>query len=434
MVLPTATLGASDSAATIPIGDNDIHVPSVTQTPDTLPRNGYHNLMVHSDDVSHNVGQDVQVDNFTNWGSFLDLLLVSFWSLVDAVLWTALDVAVTSVFVFVAPVRFVAEPVVNSDNRSRKSSATLDIPAFYSSYCQNIVAVSNAVNSVAKLFLHLSSVVFEPNDVLQAFVTGLKKTVPDLEHRRFGHEGCCCLAVYSVSRNFLVLVFKGTSRYDLAEWLTDASIRKSDALNDILPGMVHTFKIRGAYTFGTPQVGDQHFKDAIESAMKQRTDPLFQFYRVINASDVGCTLPATAGAQAIGNFLYRQKQSHRLRSALQYPSTISDTQPTGVTLLDFKHIGEPVLLGLRDGSIRATERGFLREIGFLLRQAPCSFHELVFNPDGNTRTWLDKATLVADICTLGTFGLVKNHYLSEYLTNLRAAETKHRDGPVRSEY
>ncbi|KAJ1566170.1 hypothetical protein HK405_010835, partial [Cladochytrium tenue] len=192
------------------------------------------------------------------------------------------------------------------------------------------------------------------------------------------------------------------------------------------------FNIRGAYTFGTPQVGDQDFKDAISSAIQKRRSPPFQFYRVINASDVVCTVPATAVAQAVGNFLYEQKGRHFLRRKLGFPPKPMESQPTGVTLLDFKHVGDPVLLGLRDGSIQSTERRFFHVAGVWLNQVPHGLNELVFNPYGNCDTWLSKAMVAANVMTFGGFGLLKDHYPSEYLTNLKVAQKKNPDGPSRS--
>ncbi|RUS16943.1 hypothetical protein BC937DRAFT_90623 [Endogone sp. FLAS-F59071] len=48
------------------------------------------------------------------------------------------------------------------------------------------------------------------------------------------------MAIWSVEKNFVVLVFKGTSPYNLTEWLTDCTVRKSAAKNNVLPGLVHS--------------------------------------------------------------------------------------------------------------------------------------------------------------------------------------------------
>lgn len=58
------------------------------------------------------------------------------------------------------------------------------------------------------------------------------------------------MAIWSVEKNFVVLVFKGTSPYNLTEWLTDCTIRKSAAKNNVLPGLVHSVSILIAFPIG----------------------------------------------------------------------------------------------------------------------------------------------------------------------------------------
>ncbi|KAI8832874.1 class 3-domain-containing protein [Chytridium lagenaria] len=351
------------------------------------------------------------------------------------------------------------------------------------------------------------------------------------------------MAVHSVSRNFVILVFKGTSPFDLTEWLTDASMRKSSARNGVLPGLVHTgfytnfefpsqdyierptlpidhafkssmesgvpidistlwrgiddvnsaseggncrhmwsdclyphllairsqfpsgtkpnfwvtghslgaatatifsstllwkrtqigmnttvptmdwdkcFNIHGTYTFGTPRVADTDFQQAIVKAMHE-TSPKFQFYRVINANDIVCSVPGLS--KKLGAFLRKRKRlplSRRHRHSEQ-----DELRPAGVTLSDFQHVGVAVYVGFRDGSIAYRGRDISDVVWNMGKEVLVSLWEIV----GERGTVADKLWKVGVVTTGGVASLLRDHMPSEYLKNLKIAESKNPKGP-----
>ncbi|KAJ3206397.1 hypothetical protein HDU67_008215 [Dinochytrium kinnereticum] len=502
--------------------------------------------------------QQVNVDDFTNWSSFWSLMEVTIWATVDSILWTVVNVLITVVFAVIAPPWFFLQQFalmfrIPQRLGMNNSAVTASTPEIYNEYldelkekdwklCDTVVQKLSGSSKfdydVASLFLHLSALIYEPTAAVEKFQLALKERIPDITFIRFGREGCCVLSVFSVTRNFVIVVFKGTSPFDLTEWLTDASMRKSAARNGVLPGLVHTgfytnfgfpandlitrptpsidlkfkesldtgipidlstlwrgvddvndtnhingcsrqmwtdcfyphlvairsqfgrdvkpdfwvtghslgaatatifsstllwkrtevgrcatvptmdwdlwFKIHGAYTFGTPRVADTDFQQAIEAAM-HHTVPKFQFYRVINANDIVCSVPGIS--QTFGSFL-------RLRKKLPYTQRLQPfppQKPAGVTLSDFQHVGVPVYVGFRSGGIWYRPRRVWDVMWNMGVEVPVGLWEMV--TEGG---WLAKAWNGG---VAGTWGVA-----GEYLRNLKAAREKNPSGPIVTEH
>src|SRR4051794_10097413 len=52
--------------------------------------------------------------------------------------------------------------------------------------------------------------------------------------------GHAFFVIWSVKHNFVVITFKGTSPYNLTEWLENCTLRKKASKNGVLPGLIHT--------------------------------------------------------------------------------------------------------------------------------------------------------------------------------------------------
>ncbi|KAI8820644.1 Alpha/Beta hydrolase protein [Fimicolochytrium jonesii] len=102
--------------------------------------------------------------------------------------------------------------------------------------------------TLAEFFAQMCALVYESNKVLEEI---LRRWGRDFEFTRFGRDGCCIMAIWSVEHKFVVLIFKGTGLLDLSEWLTDFSLRKTSPKNGVLPGLVHSGFFSG---FGFPNV------------------------------------------------------------------------------------------------------------------------------------------------------------------------------------
>ncbi|KAJ3165469.1 glycoside hydrolase 3 protein [Irineochytrium annulatum] len=415
---------------------------------------------------------------------------------------------------------------------------------------------------LAEFFLHVSTIVYEPTQVVETFLARWKESVSDLKYARCGQEGCVFLAMWSVKRNFVVFSFKGTSPFDLTEWLTDASMRKSPPRNGLLPGLMHTgfytsfgfpkkdivsaekliiddlfkaalesnganpipctafaadskkggshestpdfwksifypqilsilshfpnkpkrarpnlwitghslgaasasifasmllwtsrsdcgrgspvckqewdkcFTLRGAYTFGTPRVGDADFTSNITQVMDLKYSPDgkdFKLYRVVNANDIVCDAPGVS--KSLGAYLRDKKwrpslslRAARKRGRMDWDNEERDrcSKPGGVTMNDFEHIGEEVLLGLRDGYIAYKERDLRDILRTWCVEAVRSVPDLV-GPGRNV--WV-RVMALATVVTFGGAGFIKDHAPSEYLANLALARKKNPNGPT----
>ncbi|KAJ3115133.1 hypothetical protein HDU96_001145 [Phlyctochytrium bullatum] len=515
----------------------------------------------HSGDV-----RQVNVDDFTNWTAFLALLEVTVWATIDSVLWTVVNILITAAFAIVAPFWFVMQAFIVGFSIPERlgidnSAVTASTPNIYDEYLDALKANSWKLSDtliqklagtekfdydLATFLLHLSALIYEPTNLIENFRAEWRNHIDDVEF-------------LSVKSNFLVITFKGTSPFDLTEWLTDASMRKSAARNGVLPGLVHTgfytnfgfpnidlirrptlpidrefaasletghpmdlaalwrgvddtsgsagdssrpprslwndciyphllamrsqfrrqtpnlwitghslgaatatifsstllwkrseigmqstvptlnwdkyFKVHGAYTFGTPRVGDTDFQQAIQSALASRplpdSQPPFQFYRIINANDIVCAIPGLSAS--FGAFLRLRKRAplvHKFGRGGGSGSAVPQLKPAGVTLSDFQSVGVPVYVGFRDGRICFHDRTTLDVIGNMVVEVPASLWECV----AESSTWLNRGWLLAVAGTGGVASLLRDHFPSEYLRNLNHARKVHPRGPEFNEH
>ena len=60
-----------------------------------------------------------------------------------------------------------------------------------------------------------------------------------LEVESLQPDTCAAFIFYSIKLNFAILVFRGSSPFDLSEFLMDSTLHKIKPDPDVLPGMVH---------------------------------------------------------------------------------------------------------------------------------------------------------------------------------------------------
>jgi hypothetical protein len=205
------------------------------------------------------------------------------------------------------------------------------------------------------------------------------------------------------------------------------------------------FTLCGTYTFGNPRVGDKDWKDAIDKFFVDIKGK-YQFYRVINANDIVCSVPP---ALPLG-FFKRHPQTdlsqtdsaphleplpkpvrvgipglvdhlhnlgdlghHRLVNFLRGLDRIGRPGP-GLTLNDFHHLGTPVRLPYRYGKMVEDERGMLSVIYNLAVEVGSTPLQLF---EGS---FLSKVLVLLNFFTCGMVGLLRDHIPSEYLKNLNA--------------
>ncbi|KAJ3165470.1 hypothetical protein HK101_000236 [Irineochytrium annulatum] len=480
----------------------------------------------------------VSVDDFTDWAAFFALLETTIWATVDSVLWSILNSMIAVVFIAVLPFFYLFHNL-RAASLSRAAAGTDGNSFGFAMDGKKAKVILQKLNvapkkfdyDLAEFFLCLSTVAYAPTDEVKRFIDMWKTDhIRDLNYGRYGQEGCCFLALWSVEANFVIFSFKGTSAYDLTEWLTDASMRKGPPRNGMLPGLVHTgfynsfgfpksdivdveqlgvdrlfeesllyngkrpipydafagdqfhdqggrercprshgsdpefwkntfypqilqirsyfpqqqrpklwvtghslgaaaaiyFTLRGAYTFGTPRVGDREFQEKISKVMGHtysRDGREFKIYRVVNANDIVCSVPGIS--RGIGGFLHRVKRVPFACKLADGTTAEDHDRPGGVTLSDFEHIGEEVLLGFRDGSIRLKDRSVLDVVRTGGSEVIRAFGDLVFAG----RNAGDRMVASATILSWGWAGLVRDHLAGEYSANLAAARKKRPRGP-----
>jgi hypothetical protein len=251
---------------------------------------------------------------------------------------------------------------------------------------------------VARFMLHLSALAYEHPFVVDDFAEKW-----NLEKFEVLKTEFACYIYYSTNYSFVVVAFKGTSPFDLSEWLTDVMMMKIRPQGDVLPGQVHEgfyntfqwdtprgagwsrhhcaidgifkllnetvmprvhssdksinlwitghslgaalatvflshltyhegspldpkFKLRGAYTFGSPRVGDSTFA-SITNTRNANSD--VSCFRVVNANDAIAALPLISTVPFAPHKFIRRMAGGR--------------EPNMIT--DFEHVGTPVLLG-----------------------------------------------------------------------------------------
>ncbi|RUS26764.1 hypothetical protein BC938DRAFT_484141 [Jimgerdemannia flammicorona] len=203
----------------------------------------------------------MEVDGYTNFKILGESMKATFWATTDSVVWSFLNTMILLLFAVASPAWYIAQKT-GKFIYSRSSKIQPDIPNLYAKYKEKLddgnlkTVIFNKLQNptpnfdfdLAEFHLQLSSLVYQPWSTVQQ-VFG-KWQLPDVEFVRFGHEGCCVLVVWSVTANFVVLAFKGTSPCDLNDWLTDCTLRKGVAKNGLLPGLLHSGFYGG---FGFPE-------------------------------------------------------------------------------------------------------------------------------------------------------------------------------------
>jgi hypothetical protein len=139
------------------------------------------------------------------------------------------------------------------------SAVNAETPNIHTSYCSTLgdftsIDLQNPKFHLdnAIFFLHLSALVYENEDTLDAALQQWhlrSKAVISGE----GYTGCAAWVIYHSPRqcqaaghnclrpdqDFLVVVFKGTSPFDCVGWMTDFTMLKTKPYGESLPGMIH---------------------------------------------------------------------------------------------------------------------------------------------------------------------------------------------------
>ncbi|KAI9102720.1 hypothetical protein DFS34DRAFT_406956 [Phlyctochytrium arcticum] len=166
---------------------------------------------------------------------------------------------------------------------------------------------------------------------------------------------------------------------------------------------------------------------------RKKQDRPYQFYRVINANDVVCSVPG-GPLKNLGESLRRRKTR-----PLATQGTRENNRQAGQTLTDFQHLGLPVLLSFRGGPLRWKERDYGDYIRNMFREVTHSLPDL-FSED--TTTFGARLMIVLTVLTGGGIGFIKDHaprfgtflactlyvlmlnLCSEYLINLNMARPR----------
>ncbi|RUP44374.1 Alpha/Beta hydrolase protein [Jimgerdemannia flammicorona] len=166
---------------------------------------------------------------------------------------------------------------------------------------------------------------------------------------------------------------------------------------------IDSFKLHGTFTFGNPRVGDSDWKHTIEKILYPKPgqyQPKYQFWRIINANDIVCSVPPTI----LGSYLRQHDKS---------------SGTPALTLNDFNHLGKPVTLGYHGNFLNWQERTIFDVLWNLLK-------EWVSTPlvilHGSRK---EKILAILTIATLGMTGFVSDHSIGEYIKNLQIMKEKY---------
>lgn len=120
------------------------------------------------------------------------------------------------------------------------------------------------------------------------------------------------------------------------------------------------------------------------------------FSRFINANDIVCAVPLAASGTFGGSYC----PEHRRKSV---------RRPAEFTLNDFKHVGDPIILGYRTGKLDQRERGVNDVFRGMINEI-CSTVEELFRIHKDNGHCLAKGLVLLNFATFGIFGLLRDHF------------------------
>ncbi|KAI8850488.1 Alpha/Beta hydrolase protein [Chytridium lagenaria] len=87
---------------------------------------------------------------------------------------------------------------------------------------------------IARLFIRLSALVYENADVVESIANSWGLNLESMQQ-----DSCAAYVFYSPSHQFIIVVMRGVSPFDLSEILVNAMIQKVRPEGNALPGMIH---------------------------------------------------------------------------------------------------------------------------------------------------------------------------------------------------
>ncbi|KAJ3212647.1 hypothetical protein HDU67_003675 [Dinochytrium kinnereticum] len=241
------------------------------------------------------------VPDWTDWARLRATLWRSSLSVADSLVFVVVNGAVIIAatwigiigFLFIGPLLQLAFPRVTRPIRIKSksdygqpseirtylpSSVSASVPTFYEDY-EDVISAPGALDrcaeklcnpngenpgrrppfdrDVSRLFVHLSALVYENREVIGkacvlvgieppfiltadvAFVLESMANTWGLQMESMEQDSCATYVFYSTLHNFVIVVMRGVSPFDLSEILVNAMIQKVRPDSAILPGMVH---------------------------------------------------------------------------------------------------------------------------------------------------------------------------------------------------